>query len=509
MRAAAPALLHGAIWMHMRNDSLDDLLQQGGDHRLITGENGLSPYRVSLLPRETSSFGSCTASNPGPRALKGAQHALDQWEAAGRSDAVLDALQKQTRDGLRETFTLPVHTSIVLTPSGTDALYLINALIHNRGRHAHHVVVGASELGGGTVRACEGRTFSGLRPFGGPLVVGSGLEGLPYDCTAEAVYLREEQGMRLDEALIDLEVEQRVAAAAKPGVLVVVHLVAHSKTGLRAPSFLLAKRLTERYGDEVMVFVDAAQGRVAPADMRMALKCGFVVLMTGSKFYSGPPFSGAIFLPAEWGIDPGPMPEALHSWFDAASLPTAWIGARASLPNAGNPGLTLRWRAAMAEITTYHNIPPRQRAAVYATFAGAVHEILGPCEALDLEFPLPPTHGLVTGLGAFPTVFGFRVRDDKGWLDAPQMKHLHRMLDETDLGILGLDEAHHLGQPVSLGPPGDDRRVLLRIALGARLVTDLANEPDAGGLWMREHIRAIRNKIEHLVQTDIEVPSDA
>ena len=247
---------------------------------------------------------------------KRAQHALDQWEAAGRSDAVLDALQKQTRDGLRETFTLPVHTSIVLTPSGTDALYLINALIHNRGRHAHHVVVGASELGGGTVRACEGRTFSGLRPFGGPLVVGSDLEGLPYDCTAEAVYLREEQGMRLDEALIDLEVEQRVAAAAKPGVLVVVHLVAHSKTGLRAPSFLLAKRLTERYGDEVMVFVDAAQGRVAPADMRMALKCGFVVLMTGSSSTraphspvpsSYPPSGESTLAPCQRRFTPGSM----------------------------------------------------------------------------------------------------------------------------------------------------------------------------------------------------------
>jgi hypothetical protein len=422
--------------------------------------------------------------------------AFDAWQESDQADSVVEDLQQQTRDELRETFTLPVHTAVVLTPSGTDALYLINALIHGRDHRAHHVVVGASELGGGTVRACEGRTFSALRPFDEPLEVGIPLEGLAEECTAEAVYLREDKGARLDEASIDREVEERVAAAAKPGVQVVLHLVAHSKTGLRAPSFALGKRLIERYGDQVMVFVDAAQGRLAPADMRMALKYGMVVLFTGSKFYSGPPFSGALFLPSEWAGDPGALPEALHSWFDSASLPANWVQARESLPHACNPGLMLRWRAAMAEITPYHAIPPRQRAAVYATFAGAVHEIMGPSTPIDLEFPLPPTHGLVTGLGAFPTVFGFRVKDGQGWLNGPRMKTLHRLLDTDESGPNG---AHHLGQPVALGPPGDDRRVLLRIALGARLVTDLAAEPDAGGSWMREHIRALRTKIEHLV----------
>ncbi|MGK0347280.1 MAG: hypothetical protein ACI855_003364 [Myxococcota bacterium] len=481
----------------MVKDGLSEWLQHGGDHRLIAGDGGFSPYRVSFHSRETSPFGSCTASNPGPRALRGGQVALDKWEASDQSDSVVATLQQQTRDELRQTFTLPVHTSIVLTPSGTDALYLINALIHRRDHRAHHVVVGASELGGGTVRACEGRTFSAQRPFDGELEVGIPLEGLADGCTAEAVYLREEKGERLDEASIDRQVEQRVEAAVKPDVQVVVHLVAHSKTGLRAPSFQLGKRLIERYGDQVMVFVDAAQGRLAPADMRLALKCGFVVLFTGSKFYSGPPFSGALFLPAEWALDPGPLPKALHSWFDSASLPAGWIQARASLPHRANPGLMLRWRAAMAEITPYHAIPPRKRAAVYATFAGAVHEIMGPSEPIDLEFPLPPTHGLVTGLGAFPTVFGFRVRDGQGWLNGPRMKTLHRLLDTDASGPHG---AHHLGQPVALGPPGDDRRILLRIALGARLVTDLAAEPDAGGSWMRQHIRALRHKIEHLVE---------
>ncbi|MCO4747939.1 MAG: hypothetical protein KC912_24315 [Proteobacteria bacterium] len=483
------------------NDDLTDWLQRGGDHRLIAGEDELSPYRVSLHVRNSTPFGSCTASNPGVRGLEAARVAFDQWKASGRSDAVIEELQQKTRDELRETFTLSPGTSIVLTPSGTDVLYLLNALVHQRDRHAHHVVVGASELGGGTVRASEGKTFSAQRPFGGDLEIGLPLEGVAERCSAEAVYLREAAGMRLDLDAIDHVVEQRVHAAAAPDTVVVVHLVAHSKTGLRAPSFDLGKRLKQRYGNRVLIFVDAAQGRVAPADVRLALTCGFVVMFTGSKFYSGPPFSGALFLPGEWAGDPGPIPAALHSWFDAASLPTAWHLARASLSHASNPGLMLRWRAAMAEIIAYHAIVPRRRAAVYATFAGAVHEILGPDGPIDLEFPRPPTHGLVTGLGAFPTVFGFRVRDEHGWLDTPRMKTLHRLLDEDESGPFG---AHHLGQPVALGPPGEDRRVLLRVALGARTVTDLAREPDAGGRWMRGRIRALRAKIEHLLSEGLE-----
>ena len=76
----------------------------------------------------------------------------------------------------------------------------------------------------------------------------------------------------------------------------------------------------------------------------------------------------------------------------------------------------------------------------------------------------------------------------------------HALLD-TDLSHESprLAGCYHLGQPVSLGPPRDDRRAYLRVALGSSMVTEFARQPDAGGAWMREQLASVRTKIEMLV----------
>lgn len=387
----------------------------------------------------------------------------------------------------------------MLTPSGTDAIYVVSTLALRSAHHAHHVVVGASELGGGTVTAALGESFTGCPPAG-ELAMGATVEGLGGRCSAEPVYLRGIRGARVDSEDVDVEVEKRVHRAAVDGTTVVLHLVAHSKTGLRAPSTASAKRLRAQLGDRLVVLVDAAQGRLAPHDIRRALGLGFAVLFTGSKFYSGPPYSGALFLPEHLASDPGPLPAGLRHWLSAADLPEDWAAARRSLEVASNEGLLLRWIGALTEIEAYHAVDVRLRAGVYHTFAGAVHEVVGPAENLVLDGPLPPVHSLVTGLGAYPSVYGFQVRGPSGPLGAPALKRLHALLD-TDRGSVhpALGGAFHLGQPVLLGPPRPDAPAVLRLALGGRLVTDLAPTPDCGGRWMRSAMEQIRLKIDTIL----------
>lgn len=449
-------------------------------------------------PRASIAFGSCTASSPGPRALGAVEKGLHQWSEQGDS-AWTDSCNG-TKSTLRRVLGIGPEVAIALTPSGTDVLYLVSHIARRGVSQVHHIVTGASELGGGTVRACMGHTFSTRTPHGGAEEPDQPIEGLEHLCSAQPFYLREASGYRLDGDEIDDEIEQQVSDQIAPDRRVVLHMVVHSKTGLRAPSADAAVRLRNQFSDRLMILVDAAQGRLAPADIRRALNAGFAVIFTGSKFYSGPPFSGALLLPKQWAGDPGPLPEALSKWFDRDSMPEHWTAATASITQQHNPGLALRWAAAEAEFDAYHQIPPRWRGRVYATFAGAVHETFGPSEHLDLEYPLPPVHRLVTALGAFPTVFGFRIRDQNAWLQADALREVHRLLD-TDLSQHDprLGGCFHLGQPVALGPPGDERRALLRIALGGRLVTDFARTSDAGGKWMRAQMFAIRNKIETLI----------
>lgn len=455
-----------------------------------------------MAPRvsDAVALGSCTASSPSQTAWHAAEALLATLRESPDPEGEIDRAARRHRQRLAALFELPEDARIALTPSGTDAIYLVSLLGLQQAERVHHLVVGASELGGATVLAAQGRAISDAVPFGAPLPKGTPLADLADRCSAEPLYLRRPDGARLEPSEVDDLVLEAVDAVPADRA-VVLHLVAHSKTGLRAPSTALSRRLSEGLGSRLIVLIDAAQGRLAPRDVRTALDFGFPVLFTGSKFYSGPPFSSALVLPGSLAGDPGPLPASLGSWFSADGLPRSWEQARASLPERTNVGLALRWEAALAEIERYHGIAPRHRAGVYHTFAGAVHEVFGPSEVLEVDVPMPPVHQLVTALGAFPSVFSFRVRGPDGYLEKPALTKLHALLD-TDLSERDprLGGRYHLGQPVALGPPEETASTVLRVALGARMVSDLAPTSDSGASWLRAQLRALREKAEYIVQ---------
>lgn len=477
---------------------LEELLTRGGDHRLrLNPDTGLSKYRVAPRVRDSVPLGSCTASSPSPESLAAAATLLRSLRDSGDPVDLAVAAGADHRARLRALFEIDQHVSVALPPSGTDAIYLVSQIALTFADTVHHVVVGASELGGGTVTAARGLAICDVAPFA-TTESGTPVAGLAERCTAQPVYLRDAVGTRFDADVVDDDVADVVRAAARESH-VVLHLVAHSKTGLCAPSAHLCQRLQEELGDRLTVLLDGAQGRLAPRDVRRALRMGFVVLFTGSKFYGGPPFSCALLLPPTRSADPGPLAEGLRDWFSKADLPEPWTRARESLRQPINPGLLLRWEAALHEIERYHALRPRDRAGAYHTFSGAVYEVFGPSRIIDIDVPRPPMHQLVTALGAYPTVFGFRVNGERGPLGTEALRELHRLLD-TDLADQGLPPGvWHLGQPVPLGPPGDDRVALLRVALGARLVAEHAETPDAGGEFFRNTLRGVRAKLEALV----------
>jgi hypothetical protein len=48
-----------------------------------------------------------------------------------------------------------------------------------------------------------------------------------------------------------------------------------------------------------IVVVDACQGRFRDSMLNKLIEDESIVLITGSKFYRGPPFSGAVVVPAK------------------------------------------------------------------------------------------------------------------------------------------------------------------------------------------------------------------
>lgn len=479
----------------------------GGDERQVLLEaTGLTKYRTAHEPRDNVPLGSCTASSPSRHAWRAMSAELARWREAANPDAAIEGSALTTRQRLRNLLGLPRQARLALLPSGTDAIYLVSAVALQGVDHVHHVVVGASELGGGTLIASRGEVFSPRVPLdrgqGVLAEVGAPVDELSGRCSATPVYLRAPDGERLDIERIDAEVAEVARAAAARGERAIVHLVAHSKTGLRAPSMQAMLSLQSELGDRLVVLVDAAQGRVAPADVRHALDHGFVVLWTGSKFYGGPPFSATLLFPQAFSEDPGPLPRGLGAWVSRFDLPREWPSARDSMPVESNPGLLLRWVGALAETEAYHALAEPHRGRVYHAFAASVTEVFGPSHRVKIDMPHAPVHRLATSLGAYPSVFGFRVRDDDGWLSAARLKRLHALLD-TDLSHEdpALGGEFHLGQPVSLGPPDQGVEAVLRVALGARLVTELANSADAGAAWLRAELGRVRRKTEFLIDS--------
>ena len=208
-------------------DPLSTWLQRGGDHRLVLDpETGLSGYRVGVTPRSSVPLGSCTASSPSPGGVEAAQTALDGLNAAADWEIAVESLYEGQRERLAQLFELSEEHRTALLPSGTDAVYLVSCLGLTRGRPVHHVVVGAAELGGGTVKACTGHVISGMPPHG-ESTLDAPMPGLAEHCSAEPLYLRRPNGERREPTEVDEQVRERVRLMAQDHT-VVLHLVAHS-----------------------------------------------------------------------------------------------------------------------------------------------------------------------------------------------------------------------------------------------------------------------------------------
>jgi hypothetical protein len=326
------------------------------------------------------------------------------------------------------------------------------------------------------------------------------------------VDLRTPGGTMLFESEIDAAVVELVVEASEADAIALVHIVAHSKTGVHAPSLACVERLRQ-ISDDVVVVVDAAQGRFSRRGLRDVLQKDYLVMFTGSKFYGGPPFSGALLVPQKFhphnrGLNQ--LPAGFRDYFSAAEMPESWSEMRACLPAEPNLGAILRWSAAIAEIDAYYAAPSDARLRVLRIFEAEVPKILGGSDSVRMLPVFPPVYDDTSErlLESKTTVFGFWVQPPgaRKALDKAELKQMHADLTSDLSSTCGSFDAQvmsrqfHLGQPVDLGPAGS----VLRVALGGELITRVAMDPSLGESlderleWLHEQLDGLRQKIECL-----------
>src|SRR5579863_9441960 len=474
---------------------LDLLLAAGGDTRLtINPASGLNEYGCQPTPcPETLSFSSSTATSISERAFDRAQAAREGLMRSAIDvgiDAAFDERIEEMRDELRFFLGLtPAIADVVFSPSGTDsqlqALFLARALL---GPELVTVVVAADQTGSGTVNTARGCHFSVATANGSRVQKGEPIAGLASAVTSVTLPLFDETGQARSPAANDSMVFDAVERAVASGSKVLLQVMDSSKFGWRAPSDECLEAITARWPDDVQVVVDACQMRLGRLRLRKYLAHGYLVIVTGSKFFTGPPFSGALLVPGELT---GPLnatsavPDGLIEYISCSDWPQAWALLRARFPVRTNFGQWLRWEAAIEEIGAYYRVPDSFRKAALKTFGEAVERLIAASPSLEL---LPGGRRAPDDADeemAERTIFSFVIRRGEGIASLSECRRLYRALaGHAAAGDLKpAAQACLIGQPVALGvslgaslgvPLGCDSSpsAALRISASARLVSE-------------------------------------
>ena len=393
--------------------------------------------------------------------------------------------------GLLELQEVP-GSEIIFTPSGTySELYPLCLALGHQPKSVLNIIMASDETGTGTVYAAKGLHFQNQTPLGVSVEGGTSLDRMPTSRIAlEDLPLRDPSGNPLSQAIIDRQVTSRVVSAIKADKFVLVHILDSSKTGLGGPALETVIRLKEQYDSSLMVLVDAAQMRLGNASLHHYLANGCLVLITGSKFFTGPPLSGALLVPSPLTktIDRlSSLPVGLKGYCTKYDLPPRWAHLTSNLSPNPNVGLLLRWKAALWEMTAFYSVPLAEQYSTLRTFEESLYQAIQNNPDLEL-IPSKPFErsGNLQHWEDLSTIFSFfvkkKARGGTGHLvfTSEECRLLYRWLNRNIAPFLphGLSEHErmlasqrcHIGQPVRMAGGTNSERMALRLASGARLV---------------------------------------
>lgn len=354
--------------------ALIDALTSGGDERIARDAAGVNRYGTPAQPDDGAVWlSSSTASAVTPGGYRAAGAAFRAQRLGTSQPAVwFDSIRQR----LLRLFGI-AGAEIVLCASGTEAEFLaLHAARAILGPCLRNIVIAPKETGSGVMNAAAGRHFTSSSARGDGVKAGDYLDG--FDCgpaDVRAVSLRDDLGLVRGDADLDAEIEALCAEADADERAILLHDLDCSKTGLAGPRRETVARLTKRYGERMLVVVDACQLRCTPETIKGHLALGRFVMISGSKFAGGPPFCGALLIPPPHvaALRRARIPQGLgaytsrHDWPHALQPRLAYSGCADH-----NLGLGLRWEAALHEIEAYHGLPKSLRHDVTTAFGAAV-----------------------------------------------------------------------------------------------------------------------------------------
>ena len=488
---------------------LDTLLVSGGDQRLaLDPKDCVNAYGCAPSPApDVWNFASSTASSISQAAYDRAALAREELVHKSLFDEVEIAFDRRCedmRDELRGYLQLSPRVDVVFSPSGTDsqlhALFLARAVL---GAPPVTIVVGADQTGSGTAHTARGHHFSVMTASGVAVRKDAAIAGLAGDSIA--VPLRDAASGIAMRADTDAAVMSAIETSLAQGRRVLLHIMDSSKLGWRAPSAACLDEIARRWPRKVQVVVDACQARLGRRRLRSYLDRGYMVLITGSKFFGGPAFSGALLVPKGLSraldrIDGGAP--GIFDYVGRCDWPMTWTALRSRFERRPNFGQWLRWEAALAEIGSYYAVPGAFRAKAIAELAAGIDNMIALSPSLRAVPAGFDTDDADDEEFAQRTIFPFALLRSGKPVSIADTSAVHRELARDMAGDI-VDSAadRHVaaqrclvGQPVRLEQSDGAPQAALRLCVGARLVTDAWS---ADGAQAQRNVQHILDRIAH------------
>ncbi|SDW28790.1 hypothetical protein [Flavobacterium degerlachei] len=469
------------------------LLMSGGDLRLNIDEiHLLNKYGCRPFPRpDAFTFASSTASSV-------SNFAFDKTDKV-RSILIRNSLKngfKNTtidfsellKNNLRKIFKLNEECEIIFSPSGTDSSLQIAAITQIiSDKEITHILVASDETGSGVASALKGCHFENTTALNYPIKKGDKIEGFR-DVDLIKIPFRDENGALKSSSQLDEEVFNAVSRTKDLGRHVVLHTMDQSKLGYQSPSDEFTKKLNTLENLSIQIIVDGSQLRLDPKDIQNYLNKGYIITITGSKFFTGPPYCGALILPESVNkliqSVKNPLPKGLTQYYNHSDWPTSWFCSN-ELSDGYNYGSYMRWNAAIVEMDRYYKTPILYRNMGIEMFCNFVDDSIK--EATFLQ----PIYGDETktksysskefGIRNIRTIFPFFIFKDKEVLSVDKVKKLYTLLnsdlsdqfEDSSLEIIRLAaQKCHIGQAVNVKFNNETESAILRISLGARVISE-------------------------------------
>jgi hypothetical protein len=503
------------------------LLMAGGDLRLNIDEvELLNKYGCRPFPRpDAFTFASSTATSV-------SNFAFDKTDKA-RNILIKNSLKNGFKNSaiefsellktnLRKIFGLNEACEIIFSPSGTDSSLQIAAITQIiTDKEITHVLVASDETGSGVPAALKGCHFENNTALNYPITKGDRIEGFR-DVDLIKIPFRDENGQLKTPDQLDQEVYKAVSDTNKLDKHVVLHVMDHSKLGYQSPSEKMMQDLDALTNLSMQVVIDAAQLRLDPADIQGYLNNGYIVSITGSKYFTGPPYSGALIFPEHGSkiIDSvkTKLPKGLTQYFNHSDWPTSWF-CSTDLSEGFNYGSYMRWNAAIVEMDRYFKTPILYRNMGIEMFCNFVEDSIKDAPFLEAVYGEETRANTYNnrdfGIRNIRTIFPFFILKDGKGLPVDKVKKLYMLLNSdmskqfegSPLEIVRLaGQKCHIGQAVNVKYSNDLQSAVLRISLGARVISESWVNRDIS-LYFRNieaqmsQITVIIRKIELILST--------